>query len=405
MKNNFLFTILFALFAAGLTITANAQSVTIPDVSSSAGSNELVPVNVDGLANVGSISLYIEFDESVVTFNGITNVWSGAITTFSNVIPGNPSIIALSWFDFTGSGVDFPNGKYLDLDLTFNGGYSDLVFNVNCQITDAGSNIIATTFNNGSISEPAIMVDLKVFLQGPYDVASDEMLTALNDGAYIPLAQPYNPTFPYYDIASAGDINWVYAGTESVTSIPADVVDWIVVELRDAGAAATATGATMIGRQACFLLKDGSVVGLDGSSLPQFFTTFDQKAFIVIWHRNHLGIINASPASKSVNTYSYDYTTGEAQVYGGANGHTELEPGVWGMIAGDGNGNGLVQNTDETAVWKTDLGSSGYTGGDFDMNGLTQNTDETDIWKPNLGGGGQIPAKLSISGFSCQVPQ
>jgi hypothetical protein len=75
------------------------------------------------------------------------------------------------------------------------------------------------------------------------------------------------------------------------------------------------------------------------------------------------------------------------------------------MVAADGNGNGLIQNTDETAVWKVDLGSSGYRGGDFNLNGLVQNTDETNYWKVNLGAGGQTPGKINQTGYQSQVPK
>ena len=75
------------------------------------------------------------------------------------------------------------------------------------------------------------------------------------------------------------------------------------------------------------------------------------------------------------------------------------------MVAGDGSGNGLIQNTDETAVWKVDLGQSGYKGGDFDMNGLVQNTDETNYWKVNLGAGGQTPDNASGKTFKSYIPE
>lgn len=166
--------------------------------------------------------------------------------------------------------------------------------------------------------------------------------------------------------------------------------------IADAATAAGASSATIIGTQAGFVLSDGSVVGTDGSSPLLFAVTYSQNLYAVVFHRNHLGIMSSVGLTESGGTYSYNFTTGSGQSYGGTNAVIELEPGVWGMVAADGNANGLIQNTDETAVWKTDLGGSGYDGGDFDMNGLTQNTDETNLWKPNLGGGGQIPAKGAV---------
>ncbi|MCB0824336.1 MAG: hypothetical protein KDC09_16690, partial [Bacteroidales bacterium] len=146
-------------------------------------------------------------------------------------------------------------------------------------------------------------------------------------------------------------------------------------------------------------------VGLDGTSDLYFDATFSQNLYAVVFHRNHLGIISAFPLTESGGKYAYDFTSGELQVLGGNNGHKQLESSIWGMVAGDGNGNGLIQNTDETAVWKTDLGQSGYKGGDFNLNGLVQNTDETDYWKVNLGSGGQVVSNANSTGYKSQVPE
>ena len=54
-------------------------------------------------------------------------------------------------------------------------------------------------------------------------------------------------------------------------SIPANMVDWILVDLRDATSAENAGSATRIARKAGIMLTDGSIVGTDGSS-PLFFS-------------------------------------------------------------------------------------------------------------------------------------
>lgn len=254
--------------------------------------------------------------------------------------------------------------------------------------------------------------DLKVFLEGPYDTPSDLMLSTLNTNGYLPLTQPFNPTLPYY---GNGSPKWLYAGTESVASIPStDIVDWILVQIRDAATAPDASSATIVGNYPAFVLYDGTVVARDGVSFVTFpALKLANDPYIVVYQRNHLGILSSGPAvfNGVSGAYEFDFSSGETQVYGGANGHKELEPGVWGMIAADGDANGLIQSTDETGAWKTDLGSSGYLGGDFDMNGLGQSTDETGYWVPNLGGGGQVPAKGADnsfinqnSGYQSQIP-
>ncbi len=184
--------------------------------------------------------------------------------------------------------------------------------------------IATETFSNGSyiltqgfqqpfgISISGINLDLLVYLEGPFSVS--EMGTSLNAAGLLPLAQPYNLA------------PWNYSGTESVTSIPnPDVVDWVLIELRDAADAASATPATRIARQAGFLLKDGSVVGTDGSSIVQFSNSFIQQLFVIVWHRNHLGIMTANGVTASGGVYAYDFSTSETKAYGGSAGYKNID--------------------------------------------------------------------------------
>ncbi|MBN1339167.1 MAG: PKD domain-containing protein, partial [Bacteroidales bacterium] len=141
-----------------------------------------------------------------------------------------------------------------------------------------------------------------VFLEGPFNPASGLMLPDLNPGQ-LPLSQPYNTT------------PWNYTGSESVASLPnLNVVDWVLVELRDAANASSATSATMIARQAAFLLNNGSVVGMDGTSDLNFNVSLNNQLFVVIWHRNHLGIMTSGAVSLDAGVYTYNFSTSATQV-------------------------------------------------------------------------------------------
>ncbi len=70
----------------------------------------------------------------------------------------------------------------------------------------------------GGIFRSIPSANIKVFLQGPY--SSGTMSTALRDNGFVPLAQPYN-------IAPFN-----YNGTEAVDTVPAGIVDWVLLELR-----------------------------------------------------------------------------------------------------------------------------------------------------------------------------
>jgi hypothetical protein len=206
------------------------------------------------------------------------------------------------------------------------------------------------------------------------------MGTDLNSSGYLPLDQPYN----------VGP--WNYTGTESVSSIPNnDVVDWVLVELRETtGSASTATPAKIIERKAGFVLNNGSVVGIDGSSMLRFNVEITENLFIVVYHRNHIGIMTANAVIASGTEYTYDYTSGEGQVYGGFNAHKEIATGIWGMISGDADANGEIDNKDKNDFWEIQNGNTGYLSGDFDMNGQVNPSDNSAKWKNNAGTCSQI---------------
>ena len=99
--------------------------------------------------------------------------------------------------------------------------------------------------------------------------------------------------------------------------------------------------------------------------------------------------------SKSMNQTSsttaatYDFTTGSDKYYGGANGATELESGVWGMIAGDADQNGGIGSSDLIST-RADLGLTEYNVNDVDMNGGVGSSDLI-LVRQNLGKTTQLP--------------
>jgi hypothetical protein len=224
--------------------------------------------------------------------------------------------------------------------------------------------------------------NLHAYIEGPYNGST--MNTDLNIAGLIPLSQPYD---------SDPLAKWYYTGKEQVPVIPnASVVDWILVELRDAPSAPMATGATMIAQRAAFILGDGSIVATDGGSMIKFYVTFTFNPYLVIWHRNHLGVLSANPMTPvAPGIYSYDFSTGVGQAYGGALGHKNLGGGTYGMFGGDGVPNGLINNPDKTNVWTPNVGTSGYKAGDYNLDSQVNNPDKNDIWVPNLGQGTQVP--------------
>lgn len=223
----------------------------------------------------------------------------------------------------------------------------------------------------GAYEHPFVITKLKVFLEGAYQ--NGTMTTNLNSGNLIPKKQPYN--IP----------PWNYAGTESVSTVPPSVVDWVLVELR--------TGinkSSTIARRAGFLKSDGSIVDLDGNSPLKFDFIPKGRYYIVIRHRNHLAVMSAKPVMISDSTSLYDFTTSQSKAYG-INPMVNLGNNVYGMYAGDGDDNGGVSSTDRNNVWRVENGKKGYLQGDYNLDGAVNDIDLNFYWSPRNGNITQVP--------------
>lgn len=337
----------------------NTYSITIPQTATQGATRMRIRMkytNTDCGSSCGTAS-YGEVEDYTLNVIGNVAPWL-TISPLSGTVTGQNSQV---------------------LDLTFN--------STGLSLGDYAVNMV---INSNDPDEPSVIVpcvmhvasgfdvNLTAMLEGPF--SSTEMTTQLNSMGYIPLVQPYSAS------------PWNYAGTESVSSIPnSNVVDWVLLELRDAVDAASATASTAVARRAVFMLKNGNIVHTDGTSLPHFTLTPVNNLFGVIWQRNHLGIMSANPLSYAGNVYSYNFSTSASQVFGGSTGHKEIATGIWGMVSGDGNADGAISNTDKTNVWQLQAGQSGYRSGDFNMNGQVENADKNDNWRPNSGRGEQVP--------------
>lgn len=184
---------------------------------------------------------------------------------------------------------------------------------------------------------PYITANVKVFLQGPYTVATGLMSTALRNGNsfgstnLLPSAQPYSGA------------PWNYSGTENLDTAdhPSTAVDWVLVELRSTYNGSAVTG----GRSAGFLLANGSIVDTNGVDNIKFWNVNPGYYYVVIKHRNHLPIMSRDSILLNVSSNAYDFTTGQGQAYGTdtttfANKPLSvLSTGVYGMRGGDAGGN------------------------------------------------------------------
>jgi len=234
-----------------------------------------------------------------------------------------------------------------------------------------------TVLWNIAVSEPNIVLNLKVYLEGPFEDSA--MGTFLNTSGILPLSQPYQAS------------PWNYNGSETVLSIPGiTVVDWVLVELRDAQAVSQAAGESAVARMAAFVTSDGIVRSISGNQQLTFPVAINDSLYVVIWHRNHLGVMSSQGLVQTEGVYNWDFTTSYVQTYGGGAGIQEIGPGIWGMAGGDASADGLIDHQDKFVWWEANAGEVKYHPADLNLDTQINNQDKNEVWLLNIGKGSQV---------------
>jgi hypothetical protein len=220
---------------------------------------------------------------------------------------------------------------------------------------------------------------LAALLEGPYVQNSGLMRDDLRRGGLIPAMEPYT-ALGYSFVGGGGEV----VSSQVLAQSGSDaIVDWVVIELRDA-----ANNRNVLHSRAALIQRDGDIVDIDGRSNVVFPTQFAAGTYhVVLVHRNHLGVMTDQPYT--LNT-PIDLTSGAVSIYGG-NQTVKQVGNKTALMGGDADGNGQVQNTDQVFHWMPQSGTAGYKSGDFNLNGQVQNTDRVYIWAPNSGKGSQVP--------------
>ncbi len=365
----------------------NAPVTTAPHITCEPGTTVDIPITVTDFINIGVLSLTLQYDESALIYQSFTNnsgfpglmvngVNAGTIITGGFIFPGDPgiflpnnSVLFTMTFQCT--------GEFTQLEWFDNGESCEYADNQYIPLNDYPT---CAYFINGSVNDNSFQLGLKVFLEGAFD--NGEMSTGLKDLGLIPTSQPYSGS------------PWNYDGLESVSLIPENVVDWVLVELREStGDASTATPDKVITKQAGFLIKDGSIISASDcySGNLEFSVSFSDNLYVLIFHRNHISVISANPIIIFNGNGNYDFSSGESQVRGGNLGHKELSLDIWGLAAGDSNGDGNIDGLDKQNDWDQHTGTWGYLSSDFSFDSQIDNKDKNDFWNANFGFVTKVP--------------
>ena len=164
-----------------------------------------------------------------------------------------------------------------------------------------------------------------------------------------------------------------------MASIPAGIVDWVLLELRS-------DLTTVVARRAAFLKGDGRLVDLDGASFVEFPGVDAGNYYVVTYHRNHLEIMTATAVALSSSSSEYDFTSALTQAYKpnpSDEPMIDLGGGVFSMYSGDTNNSGIITAADKSAINLHNL-SDGYYNADTNFSGIVTAADKTQVNSNNL---------------------
>lgn len=229
-------------------------------------------------------------------------------------------------------------------------------------------------------------LQLHLWLEGAYDTTAGSMSTALNTARKILPGQSLSAQSGQPYSASP----WNYTGTEGTGWTDADyaanVVDWVLVSFR--------TGidkSTQVAIAAALLLADGTIQFTEDCPLPANYSAL----YVVVEHRNHIGVMSANPVAIVNNVLSYDFRVADSYHDTTSFGQKELTPGVWAMYGGDGSQTGDILSYDINGVdkgtWSLDNGVFGlYLPADYNMDGDINGADRG-LWGTNNGITSRVP--------------
>jgi hypothetical protein len=320
---------------------------------------DTTPPNLLSVAVLGPSKIELLFSEALETVSAQTN----SFYTISNGIIVNSATLSFDKNKVTlNTTLQSPNQNYI---VTVNN-VKDLAGN-----TISSNNSVQYSFEDNTVGD--LLANVKIFLQGPYQ--SSGMINELSGNEFIPNEQPYN-TGP-----------WLYNGSEALVtgSSSSTRVDWVLIELRNAE-----NPLQVISRRAGLLRNDGRIMEPDGSIGVTFKKVLYGSYYIAVYHRNHLAVMTSTPVLFNPGNTLYDFTNSSSKAYG-QNAMIEIATGIFGMYAGDGNGDGIIYDSDRNEIWSYQNGNLGYLDGDFNLDSGVTIKDINEYWNLNQGKITQVP--------------
>jgi glucose/arabinose dehydrogenase len=285
----------------------------------------------------------------------------------------------------------WPNGSggwnYQQLSTTEVFGFASMGVDVNGELLVANT-ITGVIQRLNAPASPHVLLEAKVFLQGPFNSSTALMTDALRIANSIPTIEPYSG-MGFSQLAGGGGES-THSSTFSITGANA-IVDWVRLELRN-----SSNLSQVVATRQALLQRDGDIVSATGTPAISFGVA-PGSYHVVVTHRNHLPVMTASPIALSTMAATLDLRTSATSTYGTS---ARATVGSWRALwAGDVSGDGVIkytgQDNDRDQILLAIGGVSptaiitGYYLSDTNMDNVvryTGNNNDRDLVLLNIGG-------------------
>jgi hypothetical protein len=184
-----------------------------------------------------------------------------------------------------------------------------------------------------NVSNCDVRVSLRAALQGPLP-SGTVMTDGLRSANLVPLSEPYSP-WGYNYIGSPSGAT-IAPAMLAVTGDDA-IVDWVVVELRNAS-----TPSQVLASKAALIQRDGDIMATNGADFLDLPLP-SGNYHVALRHRNHLGVMTQTALSLSATPIMVDFRSAATGCYGTT---PRAQVGsVYCLWSGDGSGNGALNYT------------------------------------------------------------
>ncbi len=239
--------------------------------------------------------------------------------------------------------------------------------------------------------QDCVNLQLSATMEGVYDATTGQMLNGLTGRGLLPGQTPVSnivtPT-PAGQPYSAAP--WNYSGTEGIdwtdSDYSNDVVDWLLVSFRTGTEKSSEAS-----RTAALLRQDGRI---DFSARCALDIGVADSVYIVIEHRNHMGIMSPDAIPIVGGTLTYDFSASDSYRDPTSFGQKQLTDGTWAMYAGDGDQTDIpsfdITGSDKV-IWFDNNGEfDQYKAADYNLNGDVNGADKA-YWFGNNGISSRVP--------------